>query len=233
MAVAGPLDAAEGELNLCPDRRCVDINDARLQLVDGSEGAVDVVRVDGQREAVSGVVGDLDGLLKGIHRDDRDAGAEDLLLRDPHGGVYLAEDGRGVEIAVVQPILGQHAASSEDPGPLGLADLGVRIHALELVGVDDGTQLDVRLEAVPDLERFGTRHQLLLHVAQHLSLHDQARAGGAPLAGRAEAAPDRAVEHQIQVGVVHHDDGVLAAHLQRDALEVAAAGLGDEAAHLA
>src|SRR5438477_11956542 len=32
------------------------------------KGAVDVVRVDGQREPVGGVVGDRDGLLKGIHR---------------------------------------------------------------------------------------------------------------------------------------------------------------------
>ena len=32
---------------------------------------------------------------------------------------------------------------------------------------------------------------------------------------RAERAPERAFDRVVDVGVVHHDDGVLAAHLER------------------
>ena len=42
---------------------------------------------------------------------------------------------------------------------------------------------------------------------------------GAALAGGSEAAPDRAVDRKIEVGVVHHHDDVLAAHLEMDVLE--------------
>jgi len=52
---------------------------------------------------------------------------------------------------------------------------------------------------------------------------------GAALAGGAEATPDGAVHREVQLGVVHHHDDVLAAHLQVAVLEGRGAGLGDHA----
>ena len=61
-------------------------------------------------------------------------------------------------------------------------------------------------------------------------MHDDARGRGAALAGRAERAPQRAVDREVDVRVVHHHDHVLAAHLQMDVLELRRAGDVDVAA---
>jgi hypothetical protein len=60
-------------------------------------------------------------------------------------------------------------------------------------------------------------------------LHDETARRGAALSGGAERAPEHAVERQIQVGVVEHDHGILAAHFEREALVHAAADLADDA----
>ena len=60
-------------------------------------------------------------------------------------------------------------------------------------------------------------------------VHDDAAGGGAALAGGAERAPQRAVEREIEIRVVEHDHGVLAAHLQRAGLEAARQRLADDA----
>ena len=49
----------------------------------------------------------------------------------------------------------------------------------------------------------------------------------AALARRAEAAEQRALDREVDVGVVHHDHRVLAAELEARRLEVAAAQLAD------
>ena len=59
-------------------------------------------------------------------------------------------------------------------------------------------------------------------------LQDQPARRRAALARRAERAPEHAVEREIEVGVVHDDHRVLAAHLERQALVHPAAGLADE-----
>ncbi len=61
---------------------------------------------------------------------------------------------------------------------------------------------------------------------------DQPRRRGAALAGGAEGAPERALDGQLDVGVVQHHDAVLAAELERHLLEHRAAGRGDAAAGL-
>ena len=44
--------------------------------------------------------------------------------------------------------------------------------------------------------------------------HDQARGGRAALAGREEGAVGGALDRDLQIGVVEHDERVLAAHLE-------------------
>ena len=53
----------------------------------------------------------------------------------------------------------------------------------------------------------------------HLLVHDDAAGGRAALAGRAEAAPQAAVDRQLEIRVVHDHDDVLAAHLEVHLLE--------------
>jgi hypothetical protein len=61
---------------------------------------------------------------------------------------------------------------------------------------------------------------------------EEARGRRAALPGRAERAPDRAVDRQVHVRVVHHEDRVLSAHLQVQPLERRRAGLRDPAPDL-
>ena len=62
---------------------------------------------------------------------------------------------------------------------------------------------------------------------------DHAARGGAALAGRAERRPDDALDGEVEVGVVHHDDPVLAAELEVDVLELVGRVLRHQHAGLA
>ena len=75
-------------------------------------------------------------------------------------------------------------------------------------------------------------HQRPQEVVVDLPVQDQPAGGGAALAGGAERAPEHALERQVEVGVVHHDHRVLAAHLERQPLVHPAADLADAGAGL-
>ena len=84
-----------------------------------------------------------------------------------------------------------------------------------------------------DLESFGAGDEFLGEFGGDLLVQDDAAGGGAALAGGAEGSPERAVEGEVEVGVVEDDHGVLAAHLERAGLEVGGGGLSDDAADFA
>src|SRR5205807_1574634 len=75
------------------------------------EGAGDVTRPHRAAQAVDGVVGHPNGILHGLVSDHRQDRPEDLLLRDLHRVVDLAEDGGFVEVPGVQAIAGHAVAS--------------------------------------------------------------------------------------------------------------------------
>ena len=58
-------------------------------------------------------------------------------------------------------------------------------------------------------------------------MHDRGAERRAALAGRPEATEQRALDREVEVGVGHHDERVLAAQLQARRLQVAAAQLAD------
>ncbi len=74
VAVAGVLDAAEGQMDFGADGGRVDVGDAGLEVADGGEGAVHVLGVERGGEAVVDGVGDLDGLLEGVELDEATTG---------------------------------------------------------------------------------------------------------------------------------------------------------------
>src|SRR5712692_1522520 len=65
-----------------------------------------------------------------------------------------------------------------------------------------------------------------------LLVEDEPARRRAALSGRAERPPQHAVQRQVQVGIVHHDHRVLAAHFERQALVELAAGGSDHRARL-
>src|SRR4029079_2125515 len=155
-----------------------------------------------------------DGFVDVVRPDERGRRPEALLLRAPHLGIDLPEDGRPVEEALVETVLRRDLATGQELRPLALADLGVRVDLVERSAVDDRTDVDVLLEAVAELELLRALDELRLERLVDLRPDDDAARGGAALARRAERGPEDPVDGEIDVGVVHHDDRVLAAELE-------------------
>src|ERR1700738_1292032 len=101
-------------MHLGPDGWGVDVRDARLEIADGGEGAVDVTGVERRREAVVDGVGDLDGLLEGVELEEADHRSEDLFAGDAHLGGYAGEDRRGEERALAKIAFGEGMAAGEE-----------------------------------------------------------------------------------------------------------------------
>ena len=80
-----------------------------------------------------------------------------------------------------------------------LADLDVLHHRLQLAVADRRSHLRRRIESVADAQRPGARDEPLDERLIHLLVHDDAAGRRAALTGRAEAAPDAAVDRQIEV----------------------------------
>src|SRR5262249_52860009 len=217
-ADARHLEAAErlavhqGPRDLAVD---VQVADAELAL-----DALDVLRAAGiqpARQRVRGAVGDLECLVQVGGPQDGQHGAEDLLLGDDRRRLHVGENVRGDE----GPLLFQRPQLAGVNQPALVLTLGdVIADALAGLAVDD--RADSRARVV----RWGH-----LHAPRHLDEafeegvvqsadHDDARAGRALLPGVAEGAVGHAVYRFVQVGVVVHDDGVLAAQLSDDALDV-------------
>ena len=90
--------------------------------------------------------------------------------------------------------------------------------------VDDGADGAAGVFGRGDLEAARRFHQPRQEGVVQPRRHDRPAARRAFLAGVAEGAGDDAVDRLVQVGVVVDDDGVLAAHLGDDALDVVLSG---------
>ncbi len=148
-----------------------------------------------------------------------DGRAEDLLLGDPHLGIDVAEDRRPVVEALVEPVAGGDLAAGEERRALVLADRRVRVDLLERGLVDDRADVRVLLPADSEPELLGRAHEPRGELVVDALLRDHAARGGAALAGSAERRPEDALDGEVEVGVVEHDDRVLAAELEVDVLQ--------------
>ena len=110
-----------------------------------------------------------------------------------------------------------------------LRDFDVFLRSFDLGGVDLRADFDGFVEAVADFELFGAGDEFLGELGGDSLLQQDAAGGGAALAGGSEGAPERAVEREIEVGVVENDLRVFAAHLERDLLEGGGGALRDHA----
>ena len=99
--------------------------------------------------------------------------------------------------------------------------------------VDHRAEVGLRIPAGADPHRLGARDEPLLQLVVDGLVHDHAARRRAALAGGAERRPDDALDGEVEVGVVHDDDPVLAAELEVDVLEAVRGGLRHEHARLA
>ncbi len=121
--------------------------------------ATQIVRPDARGETELGRVRDLDRIILGVERDDRQDRSEDLLLRDRRGSVDVSEHGRTDE---ERRGLARDRFSATRDHPC-TRRLAVRDHAadaLELGTIADGTHLCARFARIAQpnaLRPFGDR----------------------------------------------------------------------------
>ena len=108
------------------------------------------------------------------------------------------------------------------------ADLDIAEDLVHRLLVDDRADLGLRIEAVADAEFLDLFDKLFAEFLVDLFVNDEPRRSRAPLSARAECTPQRAFDRVVDIGVVHHDDRVLAAHFEADDLVVAGTLLGDD-----
>src|SRR5919201_468834 len=113
------------------------------------------------------------------------------------------------------------------------ADLRVRVDLLEGALVDHGADVCVVLPAGPQAHLLDACDEARRELVVDGFVHDHAARGRTALAGGAERGPDDAVDREIEFGVVHDDDRVLAAEIEVDVLEVVGSGPSDGDARLA
>lgn len=214
------LVAAEGDLRV-ELVVAVDPDGARVDLVGDRDGARDVAREDGRREAVLARVGLLDDVGVVLERRDDEDRAKDLLVEDLHAGLDVGKDGRLDEVALGAVAL----AAGDERRALVLARLDVGRDALwgEQGGRSrsaaaaraagdarrGGTHVELNLRdlgalervlgrGVADLDALELGLELLEELVFDALLQVQARAGAARLAGvEVDAGRDEAAQRMV------------------------------------
>ena len=211
--VAAGLDAAEGHLRLVVDGRPVDVANARFDLLRHPQPAAEVAGEDRRRQAVFGVVGDLDRLLLAVDPDDGDHRPERLLLIDAHRRRDPVDDGR-LHHRAVAGAAGEHSCALAGR----VADqAGDAAHRL---GADAGAEDDV-IPRVARRQGRGARRQFLEELIGDPVVEDDLLRRHADLAGIGKGAEDAGIDRRVDIGVVEDDQRRLAAELEEHRLEVA------------
>ena len=107
--------------------------------------------------------------------------------------------------------------SSVAPSSFPIPRVGVDL--LERGGVDDGADVGVVLPARAEAQRLGALDEPCGEIVVEALVDDDAARRGAALTGGTERRPEDPVDREVEVGVVHDDDRVLAAELEVHVLE--------------
>ncbi len=100
------------------------MDDTGLDLLGEFERPAEIAGEDRGGESVFDRIGDVDGLVHIVDRDDAHDRAEDFFLTEMGGWIDIGENGRGDEIAMFAAIVGQAAASGQQLGALAPGAVG-------------------------------------------------------------------------------------------------------------
>src|SRR6202044_2354950 len=180
--------------------------------------ALFVGRDDHAAQPVLAVVGDADGVLVILVRDDGEHRPEYLLASDSHVVGDIDETGRLHEKAAA--LIGTNMAAGEEPRSFLLAELDVAHHAIQLTLGDDrphylrGIVETPPLGGVSGVAFLQCCNRLLIPLARY----QEARRDGAALAG--VKTDHGAHDAHGKIGCIVEDNrGRFAAELQKDPLE--------------
>ena len=236
VAVAGLLHAAERQVRLGADRRRVDVRDAVVELAAsrGTPGSRRACRAT-TRARTSRRCSRANASSASFTRITESTGPKisSCSMRMP--GFTPVKIVGWKKKPLLEPRAGRRAgrrARARRPPSAPISDVALDLRRRDASWMSGPTSVPA-FAAVAELQRLARastslRHELVVDPV----LQDQAARGRAALAGGAERAPEHAVEREVEVGVVQHDLRVLAAHLERQALVHAPAGLADDAARL-
>src|SRR6266516_3852792 len=203
------------------DRWRIDVGDAGVQIGNRLEGAVDVARVERARQAILDAVVDLNRVREILRLQDGKHRPKDFLLLDPHPRLDASGHRRLVEPAAFQTFVSLwNIATERDARPFSLRNVDVFGHLLPRLFVDQWTNFGLGVEPRTEPQLAGAIDEHLHEFVVNLVLQNQPAGGGAALPRRAERPPQHAVEGEIEVGIVHYDHRVLAAHFERQPLEM-------------
>ena len=221
-AVAALARAAEagGAIELL---RAVDPPRPRVDLARDEVGLAHVPRPDRAGETVLGVDGERDRLIGGAEGHHRQHRPEHLLARDRVGRRDVQQERRadeeagGRDRAVGLPDLGAVFTGQSDES-FDLVELGARVL---------GAHVRALVERIAHADAGESSLEHLDEALRDRLVQEQPRAGAADLALVEEDAAHHALDRRVEVGVVAHDGGRLAAEFHRDLLERTRGGLAD------
>ncbi|OEI69327.1 hypothetical protein Cus16_1169 [Curtobacterium sp. ER1/6] len=190
--------------------RDVDADHADLHVPLEPAGGTAVVREDRRAVAEGAGVDELEPLLVGLHADDRQHRAEDLLGVDATRRRHPVDQRRTEPEAVLVAVGSDGAAVHHDLRTVLLGDLDVRGDLVAVLLGDERAHVAAPA-SVADAQRRRALADLRDEVVRHGLDGDDDRDRHAALTGRAEARVDRVVGDEVEVGVGQHEHVVLRA----------------------
>ena len=227
---AAGLGADPGELEtaerLAIDHRSRDWP-VHIQVADAefTAGSLDVrwaSRIESAGQGVFGPIRNREGLGQVAGAQNRQDRPEDFLPGDPGGRLDVGDD-EGTDVG---PLVDQGAnLDLGDNPPFRAGDPGVFPDSVAGAGVDHGPDGRVGVVGRADGKRMDGFGQSSDEGVVNTVKNDNARTGGTLLPRVAEGTLQDADDRLVKVGVVVHDQGVLASHLGDNTLDVVLTGL--------
>src|ERR1700674_4463460 len=200
-------------MSLRADGWCVYVRNSVVELVERAKSRIHIPRVDRRRQSVFHVVVHGKSLVRVLHSDYGKNRTEDFFLLETAARLDVGEDRRLEEIPFRE--LFRSLTSGKELRAFRLTDADIGLDFSEGILVDERAHIGSLLPSVAQLECPGPVLEHTDKLVVNFLVYDKTTGSGTTLPRRAESAPERAFEGQIEVCIVHHDLGVLAPHLQR------------------
>ena len=171
---------------------------------------MDVIAVEIGRQAVRGVVGNPDGVFFALERDDGGQWAEGFFLAEL--GVLADTGDQGRLYKTAAAFMSLPAGDNSGALAQGILDM---LH--DLVGgtaIDQGGLGHAIVHAIAYVHGFDGDLELVHEGIMHAVLYQEAVNTHAGLAGVAEFAGHGALHRLVQIGIIKHDEGRIAAEFQ-------------------
>ena len=190
---------------------------AGLQRIGHPQRAAHVAGPDIAGQAILHAIGDLDRVVLVLEGDHGQERAEHFLLRHPHFRMRAGDQRRLHVMSAAGAVM--RLAADRNGGAVLLRDVEIAADFGEMPLMDQRPDFGGGIERMPDLQGLHPRGQLLDEFSGDTLLDQEPARRGAALAIERVDHEDNRIERPVEIGVVEHDHGVLAAEFEMDALQ--------------